>query len=156
MRLNKRQIVLFVTTLAAAVPASGYQVRISSQTFAPSDISSVFGEARCTSPAACNAGQVPTRFHKGVDIAEDADGNSGLNLQGESVQPIEDGTVTSCFGSGSDQGIRIAGQHIFDYIHIQYGVPQKKLGHLKVESQVNINNNTGSSLIFSSQLGGRS
>ena len=99
----------------------GYQVDCSGNTppspnpFLATQITSVLGEARKAGAQSVGPFPAPVvRFHKGVDITNFC-GSPG----GETVYPIEAGTVIACLDIGTpEEGIRVQGQHIFDYIHV--------------------------------------
>ncbi len=103
-------------------PAMGYQVNCGgSGPFTATQITSVFGEARPSTTKDANGNTityvgVPNRFHKGVDIVNSCNAPDGV---GNPVWPIETGKVVACLNVGTlEEGIRVQGQHIFDYIHI--------------------------------------
>ena len=120
MQSNKSFCISLIFAALMASPAMGYQVNCGgSGPFTATQITSVFGEARPSATKDANGNTityvgVPNRFHKGVDIV-----NSCGAPGGENVYPIEAGQVIACLNVGTlEEGIRVRGQHIFDYIHI--------------------------------------
>ena len=117
MKSNSYLYAVFLAAFMAS-PAMGYQVNCGTNgPFTATQITSVFGEAR-PPIGISNTGYVGPagRFHKGVDIVNNCAANA-------LVFPIEAGIVTNCLGfkngkPTSDSGIRVQGQHTFDYIHV--------------------------------------